>query len=76
MHYQMKELANIIDILIGKLLDEFDLANLSILIMLYRWLRFPCCGKAFPCDACHELQTDHEAKVCPFSPKYPLLMLK
>ncbi|KAK0394275.1 hypothetical protein QR680_000665 [Steinernema hermaphroditum] len=20
----------------------------------YRWLRFPCCGKTFPCDVCHE----------------------
>jgi uncharacterized CHY-type Zn-finger protein len=20
----------------------------------YRWLRFPCCGKAYPCDTCHE----------------------
>jgi len=19
-----------------------------------RWLRFPCCGRAFPCDLCHE----------------------
>ncbi len=21
-----------------------------------RWLRFPCCGRAFPCDICHEEQ--------------------
>ncbi|KMS65389.1 hypothetical protein BVRB_036480 [Beta vulgaris subsp. vulgaris] len=31
----------------------------------YRWLRFPCCGKAFPCDICHELGTasnPHEMK--------------
>ncbi|KAJ3127629.1 hypothetical protein HK100_009655 [Physocladia obscura] len=20
----------------------------------YRWFRFPCCGKVFPCDLCHE----------------------
>ena len=20
----------------------------------FRWLRFPCCGRAFPCDICHE----------------------
>ncbi|XP_047139512.1 MATH and LRR domain-containing protein PFE0570w isoform X2 [Hydra vulgaris] len=20
----------------------------------YRWFRFPCCGKVFPCDKCHE----------------------
>lgn len=24
-----------------------------------RWLRFPCCGKAFPCDTCHDEATDH-----------------
>ena len=23
----------------------------------FRWLRFPCCGKAYPCDTCHDLQT-------------------
>ncbi|XXQ39071.1 CHY-type domain-containing protein [Plasmodiophora brassicae] len=31
----------------------------------YRWLRFPCCGKAFPCDICHEIGTasaPHEMK--------------
>jgi hypothetical protein len=21
----------------------------------YRWLRFPCCGRRYPCDLCHEL---------------------
>jgi hypothetical protein len=21
----------------------------------HRWLRFPCCGRRFPCDLCHEL---------------------
>ncbi|KAI3436695.1 hypothetical protein D9Q98_006110 [Chlorella vulgaris] len=27
----------------------------------YRWLRFPCCGRRFPCDLCHEELTDgHE----------------
>jgi uncharacterized CHY-type Zn-finger protein len=25
----------------------------------YRWLRFPCCGRAFACDICHDEQTDH-----------------
>ncbi|XP_066917301.1 uncharacterized protein [Clytia hemisphaerica] len=31
----------------------------------HRWLRFPCCGKAFPCDICHEegVAGDHEMKV-------------
>ena len=24
----------------------------------YRWLRFPCCGKRFPCDLCHEEESD------------------
>lgn len=28
-----------------------------------RWLRFPCCGRRFPCDLCHEEATDgHEMK--------------
>jgi len=26
----------------------------------FRWLRFPCCGKAFPCDECHDSVEDHE----------------
>ncbi|BFZ01901.1 hypothetical protein BsWGS_04940 [Bradybaena similaris] len=26
----------------------------------YRWLRFPCCGKAYPCDTCHDAKEDHE----------------
>lgn len=26
----------------------------------YRWLRFPCCGKAYPCDICHDKKEDHE----------------
>jgi len=25
-----------------------------------RWLRFPCCGKAFACDSCHDDNSDHE----------------
>lgn len=24
----------------------------------YRWRRFPCCGKRFPCDLCHEELTE------------------
>jgi len=28
----------------------------------YRWFRFPCCGKIFPCDVCHDLHSDHESK--------------
>ena len=28
----------------------------------YRWLRFPCCGKCFPCDICHDMKEDHEMK--------------
>jgi uncharacterized CHY-type Zn-finger protein len=27
----------------------------------YRWFRFPCCGKAFPCDICHDAVSDHPA---------------
>jgi hypothetical protein len=25
----------------------------------YRWLRFPCCQRAFPCDVCHDEASDH-----------------
>ncbi|KAL6736924.1 hypothetical protein Aduo_007224 [Ancylostoma duodenale] len=30
----------------------------------YRWFRFPCCGRAFPCDICHEESVggEHEMK--------------
>ena len=29
----------------------------------YRWFRFPCCGKCYPCDECHaESEPDHEMK--------------
>ncbi|XP_028306294.1 uncharacterized protein LOC114465467 isoform X2 [Gouania willdenowi] len=24
-----------------------------------RWLRFPCCGRAYPCDVCHDENQDH-----------------
>lgn len=24
----------------------------------YRWLRFPCCGAAYPCDQCHDLEAE------------------
>ncbi|XP_068741541.1 uncharacterized protein [Montipora capricornis] len=40
----------------------------------FRWLRFPCCGKCYPCDLCHEEEEDHEMKyatrmVCGFCSK-------
>ncbi|KAI3370710.1 hypothetical protein L3Q82_007267 [Scortum barcoo] len=25
----------------------------------HRWLRFPCCGRAYPCDVCHDMDQDH-----------------
>ncbi|XP_047195701.1 uncharacterized protein si:dkey-24l11.2 [Hippoglossus stenolepis] len=25
----------------------------------HRWLRFPCCGRAYACDACHDDDQDH-----------------
>ncbi|KAJ1726363.1 hypothetical protein LPJ61_005240 [Coemansia biformis] len=25
-----------------------------------RWLRFPCCGKAYPCVTCHDDKEDHD----------------
>jgi len=27
----------------------------------FRWFRFPCCGKAYACDECHDLVSDHES---------------
>lgn len=24
----------------------------------YRWLRFPCCGAAYPCDECHDIASE------------------
>ncbi|ESO04569.1 hypothetical protein HELRODRAFT_79010 [Helobdella robusta] len=29
----------------------------------FRWFRFPCCGKAYPCDHCHEENESHEMKL-------------
>ncbi|KAM8974018.1 uncharacterized protein RCH25_019522 [Pelodytes ibericus] len=28
-----------------------------------RWLRFPCCGKTYPCDVCHDEHEDHEMEL-------------
>ncbi|XP_077566367.1 uncharacterized protein LOC144182203 [Stigmatopora nigra] len=25
----------------------------------HRWLRFPCCGRSYPCDVCHDEDQDH-----------------
>ncbi|RKP27796.1 CHY zinc finger-domain-containing protein, partial [Syncephalis pseudoplumigaleata] len=25
----------------------------------HRWMRFPCCGKCYPCDVCHDTAEDH-----------------
>ncbi|KAK2951402.1 putative CHY zinc finger protein [Blattamonas nauphoetae] len=25
----------------------------------YRWYRFPCCGKIYPCDSCHDREESH-----------------
>ncbi|VDM99490.1 unnamed protein product [Thelazia callipaeda] len=41
----------------------------------YRWFRFACCGKLYPCDLCHkDAEKDHETKlanriVCGFCSK-------
>ncbi|CAG9537272.1 unnamed protein product [Cercopithifilaria johnstoni] len=30
----------------------------------YRWFRFPCCGKLYPCDLCHnDAEKEHEMKL-------------
>nr|PVC49552.1 hypothetical protein MACL_00002872 [Theileria orientalis] len=26
----------------------------------FRWFRFPCCGRLFPCDICHDDVSDHK----------------
>ncbi|KAF4977514.1 hypothetical protein FZEAL_5993 [Fusarium zealandicum] len=26
----------------------------------YRWFRFSCCNRVFPCDRCHDAECDHE----------------
>lgn len=26
----------------------------------FRYFRFPCCGKAYPCDGCHDAEEKHE----------------
>ncbi|KAI8969206.1 hypothetical protein BDF20DRAFT_893724 [Mycotypha africana] len=28
-----------------------------------RWFRFSCCNKLYPCDICHDSQTDHVAEI-------------
>ncbi|KAJ3257807.1 hypothetical protein HK103_004275 [Boothiomyces macroporosus] len=28
----------------------------------YRWFRFPCCSKLFPCDICHDEGSDHKGE--------------
>ncbi|KAL8008400.1 putative Zinc finger, CCCH-type, SANT/Myb domain, Zinc finger, CHY-type [Plasmopara halstedii] len=33
----------------------------------YRWLRFQCCGKAFPCDVCHDSSDCPEANLGKFA---------
>ncbi|KAJ8003275.1 hypothetical protein DPEC_G00167730 [Dallia pectoralis] len=29
----------------------------------HRWLRFPCCGRAYPCDVCHDINQDHSMEL-------------
>ncbi|KAJ1916936.1 hypothetical protein IWQ60_007942 [Tieghemiomyces parasiticus] len=29
----------------------------------FRWFRFPCCGKVYPCDNCHDDVEDHESEL-------------
>ena len=37
----------------------FDKRYFNMLILLFR---FPCCGKTYPCDVCHDDKEDHEMK--------------
>ncbi|CDR94809.1 CHY zinc finger domain containing protein, putative [Babesia bigemina] len=34
----------------------------------FRWFRFPCCGKLFPCDGCHDEASDH-----PYEPAHMIV---
>jgi hypothetical protein len=36
----------------------------GVTLQSLRWLRFPCCGRAFPCDVCHEQATGGSAGAC------------
>uniref|UniRef100_UPI00398EC67F uncharacterized protein n=1 Tax=Pristiophorus japonicus TaxID=55135 RepID=UPI00398EC67F len=42
---------------LGKSLPDFG--SCSHYRRSCRWLRFPCCGKAYPCDVCHDSDQDH-----------------
>ncbi|XP_048473221.1 uncharacterized protein si:dkey-24l11.2 isoform X1 [Rhincodon typus] len=42
---------------LGKPLPEFG--TCTHFKKSFRWLRFPCCGRAYPCDVCHDSDQDH-----------------
>lgn len=31
----------------------------SSLLSVSCYTRFPCCGKSYPCDVCHDMSEDH-----------------
>ena len=45
----------IVGLTIGQPLPEFG--TCKHYKKSFRWLRFPCCGKVFPCDTCHDEAT-------------------
>ena len=40
----------------------------------FRWFKFPCCSRSFPCDECHDKESDHpyqlaSIQICGFCAK-------
>lgn len=38
----------------------YSFLDIGINCMFFSNQRFPCCGKAYPCDICHDEKEDHE----------------
>ncbi|XP_072138419.1 uncharacterized protein [Mobula birostris] len=56
-HRHQKRQPQVPTIQLGKPLPEFG--TCSHYKKSCRWLRFQCCGKAYPCDLCHDDDQDH-----------------
>ncbi|XP_067829368.1 uncharacterized protein si:dkey-24l11.2 isoform X2 [Heptranchias perlo] len=56
-HPRQKRLPIAPAVQLGKSLPDFG--TCSHYRKSCRWLRFPCCGKAYPCDMCHNDDQDH-----------------
>ncbi|XP_055518592.1 uncharacterized protein si:dkey-24l11.2 [Leucoraja erinacea] len=56
-HRHPRRLPQVSTIQLGKPLPEFG--TCGHYKKSCRWLRFQCCGKAYPCDLCHDNKQDH-----------------